>query len=182
MKNILYQFLDLVKIVLIALAIVLLIRYFLFQPFIVNGQSMEPNYCDHDYLLVDQLSYRFKEPQRGDVIVFYYPEDVRYRHIKRIIGLPGETVVITDDKIEIISPDGNILTIDESEYLPFSTAKLGNVELVLPEDGFFVMGDNRGASFDSRRWGYLPKEYIIGRVFLRAFPFQRFELIEAPTY
>jgi len=89
---------------------------------------------------------------------------------------------LKDDKIEIISPDGNILTIDESEYLPFSTAKLGNVELVLPEDGFFVMGDNRGVSFDSRRWGYLPKEYIIGRVFLRAFPFQRFELIEAPTY
>ena len=177
-----YEFLDLVKIVLIALIVVLPIRYFLFQPFIVNGQSMEPTYCDRDCLLVDQISYRFKEPQRGEVIVFYYPEDVRLRHIKRIVGLPGETISITNDKIEVIDADGNILEIDESEYLPFNTTKLGEVELVLPEDSFFVMGDNRGASFDSRKWGYLPKEYIIGKVFLRAYPFQRFELIEAPAY
>ncbi len=177
-----YEFLDLVKIVLIALIVVLPIRYFLFQPFIVNGQSMEPTYCDRDYLLVDQISYRFKEPQRGEVIVFYYPEDVRFRHIKRIVGLPGETISITNDKIEVIDTDGNIFEIDESEYLPFNITKLGEVELVLPEDSFFVMGDNRGASFDSRKWGYLPEEYIIGKVFLRAYPFQRFELIEAPAY
>lgn len=176
------EFLDLVKIILIALVVVLPIRYFLFQPFIVNGQSMEPTYCDHDYLLVDQISYRFKEPQRGEVIVFYYPKDVRFRHIKRIIGLPGETVSITDDKIEITDADGNTFEIDESEYLPFNTAKLGEVELTLPEDSFFVMGDNRGVSYDSRKWGYLPKEYIIGKVFLRAYPFRRFELIKAPTY
>jgi len=180
MKNFLLFIWETVKVVLVALVIVIPIRYFLFQPFVVSGQSMEPNYSHGDYLIVDEISYRFREPERGEVIVFRYPENPSFRHIKRVIGLPGETIIIEEDMIKIVLNEQEII-LDESEYLDgFKSSE--KVEIILKEKEYFVMGDNRSASFDSRRWGSLSREYIIGRSFLRVFPFTNFRISKAPLY
>jgi len=169
------------KIIIIALAIVIPIRYFLFQPFIVRGASMEPNFHNGDYLIVDEISYRFWEPQRGDVVVFKYPKNPSQRYIKRIIGLPGETIEIKDGQV-IVLKDGKIQEIDESFYLPDYQATQGDISEKLGEGDYFVLGDNRPFSSDSRYWGVLPKNYIIGKVLLRAWPPESFEKIAAPAY
>ncbi len=181
MKNTVLFFWETIKVVIIALLIVIPIRYFLFQPFVVSGDSMEPNYSHGNYLIVESVSYRIREPQRGEVIVFYYPEDPSFRHIKRIIGLPEETVTINGNRIEIISPDGESFFINEENYLNSST-KSDKEEFFLKKDEYFVMGDNRSASFDSRRWGSLPKENIIGKTTIRVFPLSEFEIISVPDY
>lgn len=168
------------KIVIIALVIVLPIRYFLFQPFLVKGQSMEPNFENGDYLIVDEISYRLRDPQRGEVVVFKYPNMPSQRYIKRIIGLPGETVEIKDGQVVIFNDEGSRV-LDESDYL-FSLETPGNTQVALSKDEYFVLGDNRTASSDSRRWGALPREDIIGRAFIRAWPFTALAKIEAPAY
>ncbi len=180
MKDVLTLTWDMTKIIIIALLIVIPVRYFLFQPFVVNGQSMEPNYAHGDYLIVDEISYRFKEPVRGEVIVFRYPENPSLRHIKRIIGLPGETIRIGGNGVEIISEDIS-MNLNETSYL-LNTVFAEEMEISLSEDEFFVMGDNRSVSFDSRRWGALPRDHILGRVLIRALPLNRAERVEAPTY
>jgi len=174
--------LEIIKVVVIALVIVIPIRYFLFQPFIVKGQSMEPNFEEGDYLIVDEISYRFREPQRGEVIVFKYPQNLSQRYIKRIIGLPGETVEIKEGKITIYPPNGNGFILDESEYLPSWTQTGGDLLITLNKDEYFVLGDNRVASYDSRRWGVLPRKDLIGRVLIRAWPFNALAKITAPNY
>jgi len=170
---------DILKIVLIALIIVAPIRYFIFQPFFVKGQSMEPNFEDGDYLIVDELSYRLRGPQRGEVIVFKYPADPSQRYIKRIIGLPGEIVEIKEGKVIVFSLSGEKV-LEESDYLSYSTP--GEVRVILEPDEYFVLGDNRYSSFDSRRWGPLEEEDIIGRVIFRAWPFSAISQIVAPSY
>jgi len=173
---------EISKIVIIALVIVVPIRYFLFQPFLVKGQSMEPNFENGDYLIIDEISYRFKSPQRGEVIVFKYPQNPSLRYIKRIIGLPGETIEIKDGEI-IISQNGKAqIILDESKYLPSGTKTTGEIRVSLNKDDYFVLGDNRSASADSRRWGPLPKEDIIGRVLFRAWPLTALAKFEAPAY
>ena len=172
---------EVLKIVLMALVIVIPIRYFLFQPFFVNGQSMEPNFEDGDYLIIDELSYRFSEPQRGDVIIFRYPYDPSQRYIKRIIGLPGEKIEISNGSVVIYSQDGS-LVLDESEYLPRGLATPGEMEVLLDENDYFVLGDNRPVSSDSRTWGLLNRKDIIGKVSLRAWPFTALAQIKAPSY
>ena len=168
---------EILKIVIIALVIVIPIRYFLFQPFIVKGQSMEPNFEDSNYLIVDELSYRFRDPQRGEVVVFRYPRNVSQRFIKRIIGLPGEKIEI---EASVVMVDGKIL--DESEYFPSGVQTLGNIQISLDENEYFVLGDNRISSFDSRQWGTLPRKNIIGRVLIRAWPITTLTKIEVPSY
>ena len=168
---------EILKIVIIALVIVIPIRYFLFQPFIVNGQSMEPNFENSNYLIVDELSYRFRDPQRGEVVVFRYPRNVSQRFIKRIIGLPGEKIEI---EAGVVMVDGKIL--DESEYFPSGVQTLGNIQISLDENEYFVLGDNRISSFDSRQWGTLPRKNIIGRVYFRAWPITDLTKIEVPSY
>ena len=168
---------EILKIVIIALVIVIPIRYFLFQPFIVKGQSMEPNFEDSNYLIVDELSYRFRDPQRGEVVVFRYPRNVSQRFIKRIIGLPGEKIEI---KAGVVMVNGKIL--DESEYFPSGVQTLGNIQISLDENEYFVLGDNRISSFDSRQWGTLPRKNIIGRVYFRAWPITDLTKIEVPSY
>ncbi len=169
------------KIIIIALVIVIPIRYFLFQPFFVKGQSMEPNFENGDYLIIDEITYRFHNPQRGDVVVFKYPNDTSQRYIKRIIGLPGETIEIKNGKVAIFNKEGNQL-LDESTYLTPLILTAGDMQITLAEDKYFVLGDNRIASSDSRSWGLLPREDIIGRVFLRAWPFAALTKFEAPVY
>jgi len=181
MRTIFSFVLDVVKIVVIALVVVIPIRYFLFQPFFVRGQSMEPNFENGDYLIVDELSYRFREPQRGEVIVFKYPGDRSQRYIKRIIGLPGETIEIKEGEI-VVSSQGKQYVLDESRYLSSNFKTPGKILVTLGQNEYFVLGDNRFFSYDSRRWGLLPKEDLIGRVFLRILPFTALAKIEAPAY
>ena len=172
---------EITKIVVIALLIVVPIRYFLFQPFFVRGQSMEPNFEDGNYLIIDELSFRLRDPQRGEVIVFKYPNNPSQRYIKRIIGLPGETIEVKDAKVVVFNQEGGRI-LDESEYLSPAIQTPGDIQISLAENEYFVLGDNRGASADSRRWGALPEKYVVGRVWLRAWPFTKFEIVEAPSY
>lgn len=171
---------ETLKIVILAAVIVLPIRFFIFQPFFVQGISMEPNFGSGDYLIIDEISYRFRDPQRGEVIVFKYPKNPSQRYIKRIVGLPGETIEIKESEIFIIK-EGESQVLDESGYLP-SAHTSGNIRVSLSENEYFVLGDNRDFSSDSRRWGQLPKENIVGMVFLRAWPFAVLAKFEAPAY
>jgi len=180
-KSILSFIWEISKIVIIALLIVIPIRYFVFQPFFVNGQSMEPNFQNGDYLIVDEISYRFLEPKRGEVIVFKYPNNPSQRYIKRIVGLPGETVEVKEGKVMILADEQKWL-LNESIYLSQFIQTPGEVIISLGEDEYFVLGDNRIASFDSRKWGPLPEEDIIGRVIFRAWPMSALAKIEAPAY
>lgn len=169
---------EILKIVIISLAIIIPIRYFLIQPFYVKGASMDPNFFDGDYLIIDEISYRFSAPEREDVIIFRYPLDQSQFFIKRIIGLPGETVKVEDGKIFIKNKSiaSGEFVLDESSYLEnISTA--GNVEMSLGDDEYFVLGDNRDASSDSRKWGAIKKDYIIGRAWVRAWPFNRVKIL-----
>jgi len=175
-----FEFLvETLKMAVLAFLIVLPIRFFLFQPFIVSGSSMFPNFESGDYLLIDEISYRFRKPERGEVIVFRAPPDPSARYIKRIIGLPGETIVIKDGKVSI----SNI-----TEHFILDEPYLGNleigdeIEMSLNNEEYFVMGDNRLFSSDSRTWGPLSKRNIIGRAIFRAFPLSRIGTIGAPDY
>lgn len=181
MKSFFSFIFEVVKIVIIALAIVVPIRYFLFQPFIVRGQSMEPNFSDGDYLIIDELSYRFRSPQRGEIIVFRSPTNPSSRYIKRIIGLPGETVQIKQGEVTIDS-NNESLALDEIDYLPENLETSGDLQVFLDSNEYFVLGDNRSASYDSRKFGPLPEESIIGRVYFRAWPFTVLNKIETPAY
>lgn len=161
-------FVEMVRFGLITLAIVLPIRFFIAEPFIVSGASMEPTFETGDYLIIDQLSYRFEDPKRGEVVIFRYPNNPSKYFIKRIVGLPGETVIVSEGSITIKNvehPEG--LSLGE-EYISLKDMSSGiyNVK----NDEYFVMGDNRPASSDSRSWGPLPQENIVGRAFVRLFP------------
>lgn len=152
----------------LAVIIVLPVRLFVAQPFVVEGESMHPTFETADYLIVDQLTYRFQEPERGDVIVFRYPNDPDIFYIKRIIGLPGETVSITRGDVTITKADGTELVLEEP-YIVDEDATYSGSTSVGP-DQYFVMGDNRPKSSDSRVWGVLPEEDIMGRAFVRLLP------------
>lgn len=180
MKNVLSFVWEISKIVIIALVIVIPIRYLIFQPFFVKGQSMEPNFENGDYLIIDELSFKFRDPQRGEVVVFKYPQNPSQKYIKRIIGLPGETIEVKDGKVAISNQEEEVL--DESGYLPENVFTPGEVKISLEENEYFVLGDNRISSSDSRRWGTLSGNNIIGRVFFRAWPFTVLAKIEAPSY
>jgi signal peptidase I len=182
MKTFLVFAWEIFKIFVVSLAIIIPIRYFLIQPFFVQGASMEPNYEDGEYLIIDEITYRFREPERGEVIIFKYPQNPSEFFIKRIIGLPGETVKINDNQITIEKKDGNQgFILDESSYLK-NVPSMGQEILVLKEDEYFVLGDNRSASFDSRRWGALPREDIIGKVWIKAWPISQAGLAQVPDY
>lgn len=180
-KKLLVFIWETVKIVAIALIIVLPVRYFLFQPFIVKGESMVPNLQSGDYLIVDEISYRLSSPQRGDIIVLKYPLDTTQRFIKRVIGLPGETVEIQNGKIDIVK-DGKDLSLDEKKYLPAVLTTVGDVHITLENNQYFVLGDNRQYSYDSRSWGILPREDIIGKAVFRVLPFSSMTYISHPNY
>jgi len=172
---------EILKIVVMALAIVIPIRYFLFQPFFVKGQSMEPNFENGDYLIIDELSYRFSDPKRGDVIVFKYPYNPSQRYIKRIIGLPGEKIEIKNGLVVVFSEDSSQV-LDEKAYLPQGLSTPGIANVLLGQNEYFVLGDNRPVSSDSRAWGPLSRQNIIGKVSLRAWPISAMAKIEIPAY
>lgn len=164
-------FWEIFKFTAIALAVVLPIRLFIAQPFIVSGASMDPTFATGQYLIVDQLSYHIGNPARGQVIIFKYPKDETKYFIKRVIGLPGETVSISGSTVKISNkahPEGFTLT---EPYIATANEKDDSpMSVTLKTDEYFVLGDNRAQSFDSREWGVVPRDLIIGTPFVRLFP------------
>ena len=159
---------EVLNLVVIAVVIVIPFRLFIAQPFIVDGLSMYPTYNNGHYLIIDEISYRFEDPKRGSVMVFKYPKDPSKYFVKRVIGLPGEKVEINRGMVTIINsenPEG--LTLEEP-YVKFPKDETLNYEL--KEGEYFVMGDNRASSADSRIWGAVPEENIIGRPIVRFIP------------
>lgn len=143
---------------------------------------MEPNFEDGDYILIDEISYRFENPERGEVVVFRFPEDRSQFFIKRVVGLPNETIEIKDDKITIYNnqnPNGFAL---KEDYLDKGQHTIGDLRIKLDPNEYFVLGDNRLRSSDSRRWGALNKSLITGKVFFRAWPIHDFGRISSVEY
>jgi signal peptidase I len=167
--------------VIIALLVALAVRYYIAQPFLVSGASMEPDFHNGNFLIVDEISYRVKSPSRGDVIVFKYPGDRSEYFIKRIIGLPHEQLTVSDNTVRITMQNGSS-TILLEPYIKPDLRGNQEKEVTLGENEYFVMGDNRGNSFDSRNWGPLKAEDITGIVRLRVFPFSQFGIINSSTY
>lgn len=162
---------ELIKFAALALLIVIPIRSFVAQPFIVSGSSMVPTFENKEYIIVDQITYKFKKIERGEVVIFRFPQDPSKFFIKRIMGLPGDTLEISDSEIIITNesnPNGIILKQD------FVENKSSNFLIKKIEAGeYFVMGDNRNVSSDSRSWGTVPEKLIIGRAFLRLLPLSK---------
>lgn len=161
---------ELISLSAIALIIVVPFRLFIAQPFVVSGTSMEPTFEPKEYLVIDEISYRFKDIERGDVVIFRYPLDPDVYFVKRVIGLPGDTVTIRDGVVSI-SRDGEVVyeRLDEPYVRP-GFEKKDNSSTTLDEREYFVLGDNRRASADSRVWGPLQDRYIIGRAVARLYP------------
>jgi signal peptidase I len=182
-KKILNDVFDLVKFGIIALVIVIPIRMFIAQPFVVSGDSMFPTFHNGEYLIVDEISYLLGNPHRGDVIIFRYPGDTKRFFIKRIIGMPNEEIKITNGQVTIINKENTEgFTLTE----PYIDERFSTTDTYKTTDGeYFVMGDNRNRSSDSRVWGEsspvkLTDKLIIGRAFLRLLPFK--EISYLPGY
>ena len=173
---------ETIQTIVILLSLFTFIYFFAMQPHQIQGASMEPNFYNGEYILTDKISYRFNEPQRGQVIVFKAPNNPRRDYIKRIIGLPGETVSLENNSIYI---NGRKLTEDylsEDEFIS-AGPYLGKAnQAVVPEGNYFVLGDNRDHSQDSRSWGAIKRGAIIGKVFFRYWPPKMIGTIEAADY
>ncbi|MDE1874843.1 MAG: signal peptidase I [Patescibacteria group bacterium] len=165
---------ELLGYALLALVIVVPIRLWVAQPFVVNGSSMDTTFKDGQYLVVDEISYRFYDPKRGDVLIFKYPLDTSKYFIKRLIGLPGETVIVKDGGVTIVNQDHpQGIKLDEP-YVHSPT--YGDMTVTLAPGEYFVMGDNRLVSSDSRAWGPVPRYDIIGEPVMRLLPLSQLGL------
>jgi len=158
-----------VQVIVIALVISLPIRFFIAEPFVVNGASMDPTFSTGQFLIVDRVTYRFEKPSRGDVIIFQYPGDPSIYYIKRVIGLPGETVSIKDGHVFISTGSSTPVELNEPFIAPIH-ASHDTMTITLDSDHYFVMGDNRAQSSDSRAWGPLATHFIVGRPIIRLLP------------
>ncbi len=169
------SFWELARFTIIAIIIVIPIRIFIAQPFIVSGSSMSPTFENGQYLVVDELSYRLNDPERGDVAIFKYPKDTKKFFIKRVIGLPNETINIKGSDVTIINeknPDGFII---DQPYV-INTAN-NDLTFELKDEEYFVMGDNRSASSDSRSWGAVSRKLMVGKAFLRLLPINKIGIL-----
>ena len=169
---------SLVLYTVVALGLALFIRFFIAAPYIVQGASMDPTFKDWHYLIIDRVSYELGEPKRGDVIVFDLPNSEAKSLIKRVIGLPGETVILNGDSVRIQNdeyPNGFIL--DEPYLDPVNLSGDNSMRVTLEPEQYFVLGDNRHLSADSRIWGELPRDHIVGRAFLRLYPFNEINVL-----
>jgi signal peptidase I len=155
---------------------------FIIQPHQVKGSSMYPTFKDKEYILTDKITYKFSTPQRGDVIILQSPKNPDIDYIKRVIGLPGETIKVNEGKVYL---NGQLF---QETYLSVTTPIFpggflqDNQEVTVPENNYFVMGDNRPGSSDSREFGFVPYEHIIGKVIFRYFPVDRLGAIKKPSY
>ncbi len=174
--------LEVLQIIVISAAIIIPIRYFLIQPFYVKGASMEPNFYDQEYLIIDELSFRLHPPTRGEIVVFRYPRDPSQFFIKRVIGLPGETVEIGGGHVTIYNTDHpNGIILDETAYLG-DVKSDGTKKTTLGSNEYWVMGDNRPESMDSRSFGPVTIDHFIGRVWVRGLPVTRATVFHDPLY
>lgn len=167
-------FFEFFKFCLIAAIVVVPIRLWVAQPFLVNGSSMSPSFENGEYLIVDEFSYHFHEPQRGEVIIFRYPYDPSKFFIKRIIGLPREKLEIKNGKTMIFNEtflEG--ITLEEGYVIHNENYIMNDLSIDLGPSEYFVMGDNRPMSSDSRTWGTLNRDFIVGRAWIRLWPFQK---------
>lgn len=170
LKRIGLFFLDVIEVFIVAGAIFIIVYFFLFQPHQVQGNSMFPNFHNREYILTDKISYRFHEPERGDIVIFKPPGQENYEFIKRIIGLPGENlkinggeVYINERRLEETYLQDSIFTRPGSFMAEGETVSVG-------ENQYFVMGDNRSFSSDSRDWGFVPAENVAGKAWIRYWP------------
>ena len=182
LKAIYAFFVDTIQTLILAASIFLVIYVFLLRPFQVSGESMIPTFQDREYILTNIITMRLESVQRGDVIVFKAPTDNNKDFIKRVIGLPGETVTIKNGSVYI-----NDKKIDESRYLapvvktlPYGNYIEENESITARTGEYIVMGDNRSSSSDSREWGPLKKSEIIGKPFFVYWPFNKLRLIKNP--
>lgn len=181
LKKIYYFFVDTIQSILIATSIFLVIYMFLFRPFQVNGESMFPNFQDGEYVLTNLVTLKMAPLTRGDVVVFKAPPDPEKDFIKRVIGLPGDTIMIKDGTVYV---NGNAL--NEEQYLhpdikTYSGSFLKENEIItVPDDQYFVMGDNRPYSSDSREWGFVKKDEMIGKSFFIYWPLSKASLVSNP--
>jgi signal peptidase I len=173
---------DLIKFAITAGVIIISVRAFIAEPFIVSGASMDPTFASGQYLIVDELSYHFKTPARGDVVIFKYPKNQSVYFIKRIIGLPGETVSSQDGVISITDSNGSETKTLPETYLTADRKSLDSFTETLGSTEYFVMGDNRNQSSDSRAWGPLDRGLIVGRPVLRLMPPSIFPGEETETF
>ncbi len=182
MRKFFASLLEVVEVAVVAVGAVFIVRTFLVQPFLVSGTSMVPNFSNGDYVLTDEITYRFRGPERGEVVVFHDPQDYSTYFVKRIIGLPGEHVTIKNNTITVYDaahPEG--LALNES-YLPKGTPTSGTYDYTLASSTYLMLGDNRPSSYDSRSWGPLPAKNIVGRVVLRLWPIESVTAFAAPQY
>ena len=186
MRKLFSSVLEVVEVLAIAVLAVFAIRTFLVQPFLVSGESMDPTFKNGDYLLVDELTYHIRQPERGEVVVFRYPKDESTFFIKRIIGLPGDTVKIENGNVVIYNqahPNGE--TLDE-KYLPTGTMTtirpLETPTYIVGTGQYLVLGDNRQFSYDSRDWGLVSTKEVVGVVRLRLWPVAQATVFSAPIY
>ncbi len=179
MKKALWSLFEVLQTVAIAVVAVFVVRTFIAQPFLVSGASMEPTFSNGDYLLVDELTFRFREPARGEVVVFRYPGDDRSFYIKRIIGLPGERVMIRNGTVSVTKDDAEVVL--PEPYIS-QTLTSGDIDVMLGAHEYYVLGDNRGFSFDSRSWGPLGDDHVVGLVRMRLWPLSSALAFSAPTY
>ncbi len=159
---------EVVRFALMVILIVLPIRLFVAEPFVVSGSSMDPTFTDKDYLIIDKISYKLGDPERNDVLVFEYPNDPSKFFIKRIIALPNETIDIRGNSITITNEEYKDGILLDQSFI--ANQGNNNIHLKLKDGEYYVMGDNRPASSDSRVWGPLKREYITGKVLLRLLP------------
>jgi len=181
LKKVYFFLLDILQTLILAAAAFVVVYMFLFRPFEVKGESMVPNFHDSEYLITNLISLRFSDPELGDVVVFKAPNDPDKDFIKRVIGVPGDTVYIEDGSVY---RNGELL--GQTSYLPedlktYSGSFMQDgLEVTVPEGHFLVLGDNRPFSSDSREWGFVPKENIIGTTFFVYWPIKSIGVIKNP--
>lgn len=171
---------DMLQTILMAFGLFLVIYFFLFRPFQVSGYSMFPTYKDKEYILTNLIGLRINGVKRGDVIVFKAPLDQDKDYIKRIIGLPGETLSVHDTHVFI-----NGKQFDETAYLHDVKTGPGTFldegkSVTIPKDNYLVMGDNRSGSSDSREWGFVTRDEIIGKALIVYWPISAWRVISNP--
>lgn len=181
-QKVIQFFWDLLKVVCVSLAIIIPVRYFLIQPFYVKGASMEPSFYDHEYLIINEIDYRLSDPARGDIIVFKYPKDPSQYFIKRIVGLPSETIEIANNQIYVYESKDKKAILDESQYLPATAKTVSSKTWTLGPDEYYVLGDNRDYSLDSRSFGPVYRDLIVGKVWFRGWPFWRLTFFPTVQY
>jgi len=181
-KSALVALLDFLQSIVVILAILVMVYLFVISPQEIDGASMEPTFHDGEYILTNKIEYKLREPKRGDVVIFKSPTNPERDYIKRIVGLSGDRIRLSHNKIYI-----NDLLLNEP-YLPDNIQTIQgsylkeNQELLIPERKYFVLGDNRQHSSDSREFGPIAKDEFIGKAYLRYWPFSDFEILSDPNY